>query len=83
VPNVDPAIAKALAGIDEARALRKGIVAKVARLKDAVAEAEAKVGLASLLAEGPDPTGEGSRTCHKLARQSLQSIRVLNSHATF
>jgi hypothetical protein len=75
VPNVDPAVVKALAAIDEARALRKGIVAKVRRLEDAVAEAEAKADLASLLAEGPDPTGEGE----KIYAEALAEASRLNA----
>jgi len=58
VPGADPAVAKALQGIDAAKALHAGIVAKGQRLEGEVAEAESRADLASLLAEGNDPAGE-------------------------
>jgi hypothetical protein len=75
VPNVDPIIAKAFAAIDAARALRKGILAKVERLTSELAAAEGKVDLASLLAEGPDPTGEGE----KIYSEALAEAARLNA----
>jgi hypothetical protein len=59
VPGADPAIAKALEAIDAAKALRAGIVAKVSRLEGELSTAENSADLASLLAEGGDPTGQG------------------------